>query len=248
MREVTFRNILPSNWNPTITFVQAVDALSPVAHWRMGDPVGSTSFTDRIASATAAITGTAGSSYQLDQPGMLASDSDAAVLFNGGYAASAAATKWALGTGDFSAFVIAKWTSAAFSTISGVRDGSASNVLFLFTANRTAAGQVGVEGWNWNNEKLLATDKAYNDGKPHALGVTYEAGTNTMRLYVDGALKVTQVQTGSNPRPTVSTMSVRIANNFGSQPFPGTLDEMVLFDHKLTDADMAGLTAYVATS
>lgn len=230
-------------------FLGAVDSLTPVAHWRLGDAVGSTSLVDRIAGAAAALTGTAGTAYKLAQPGMLTGDSDTAVLFSGGYAASAAAAKWALGTGDFSAFVIAKWTSGAFASIAAVRDGTVANELMLFTINRLAAGQVGCEGWNWSNNYTYtqASDKAYNDGKPHALGLTYEASTNTLRLYVDGALKASRVQSGSYSRPTSASMSARIANNFASQPFPGTLDEMVLFDHKLTDAEMTTLAGFVAT-
>lgn len=125
---------------PSTAFINYVNTLSPVAHWRMDEAVGSTSLVDRIAGDAATLTGTAGTTYALSQPGMLTGDSDTAALFDGGYAASAAAAKWALGTGDFSAFCIAKWTSGALATIAGVRDSTSTNILMLFTINRVTAG------------------------------------------------------------------------------------------------------------
>ncbi|MDR3444692.1 LamG-like jellyroll fold domain-containing protein [Dyella sp.] len=237
----------PLTIDVAVLFVNVIDALLPVAHWRMNETVGSTALIDRVASVSAPLTGTAGTTYTLGATGLVKNDTDKAVLFNSGYAATVADAKWALGTGDFSAFCIAKWTSSAFATMAALRD-SSTNIMFLFTVNRTAAGQVGVESWNWNNEKLIASDKAYNDGKPHALGVTYDSTSNTMRLYVDGALKVTQVQSGSFTRPTTATMGVRIANNFGSQQFLGTFDEFILFNHKLSDSDMANLAAFASAT
>lgn len=248
MRAVAFRNILPSNWSPALSFLDQVDALSPVAHWRM-DETSDTTITDRIGSAVATLNGTAGVNYNFSQPSLLKDDTDASIKFNSnGYAYTAASSKWALGTGDYSFFVIAKWTYTAQATILNCRDSSASNVLAQIVINRATTGDVGVEGSNFGTPGAYyrTTDTPYNDGKPHGIGLTFDSATGIMRLTIDGVYK------GSNtvaiPRPTAATMRANIANNYATQGFLGTVDEVMFFDHKLSDADMAGLASHVATS
>lgn len=221
-------------------FAAYMASLAPVAWWRMDDPVGSTQLSDSIANEKLVLSGT----YTLESPGLVAGDNDKAVAFNGssGMANSAASAKWALGTGDFSVFLIAKWTGTSLTCISTIRDSGPTNILALFTANRNAVGDVGCEGWNWNSQKITVPGP-FNDGTRHVLAQTYKASTNELRFYVDGVLKGTQVQAGSNSRPTASTMTVRAANNFASQYMPGTMDEIALFSRLLSDAEMAGLAS-----
>lgn len=224
-------------------FAAYMASLLPVAWWRMGDPAGSTSLNDSVANEKAVLVGGLGT-YTLGSTGLVSGDSDTAVVFNGGQATTSAAAKWALGSGDFSAFIIAKWAGTALACIADVRDSGNMNLLFLFMVNRASVGDVGCEGWNWSAQKINVAG-SFNDGRRHVLGLTYEAGSNKLRFYLDGALKQTQVQAGANPRPTASTMTLRIANNYNSQTFAGTTDELAVFNRLLSDDDMAALAASV---
>lgn len=228
------------------TFAAYMASLLPVAWWRMGDAVGSTYLNDSVANEQAVLTGTAGTNYTLGSAGLVSGDTDKSVAFNGGSANTSGAAKWALGAGDFSAFCVAKWTSTTLSIVACDRDSSPSNVLFLFTSNRATTGDVGCESWNWQTQKINVAG-SYNDGNRHVLGLTYKTSTNELRFYLDGVLKQTQVQAGALSRPTASTMGARIANNYGSQNLIGTVDEVALFNHLLSDAEMAGAASLALT-
>jgi hypothetical protein len=228
------------------TFAAYMASLLPVAWWRMGDVVGSTYLNDSIANEQAVLTGTAGTNYTLGSPGLVSGDTDKSVTFNGGWANSGATTKWSLGTGDFSAFCIAKWTGTALNVVACDRDASPTNILFLLMVNATSVGDVSCWSWNYGTQKISVAG-SYNDGNRHVLALTYKASTNELRFYVDGVLKQTQVQAGSNSRPTAPTMAAQIANNAGLQPFIGATDEFAVFNRLLNDAEMAGAASLALT-
>jgi hypothetical protein len=220
------------------SFAAYMASLSPVAWWRMNEPLGSTYLNDSIANEQATLSGT----FTLQTAGLVTNDNDKAVSFSGNGAANAPiSSKWTLGSGDFSAFVIAEWTTTALSCIAAIRD-SSTNIMFLFIANLVTSGDIGCETWNWNTQKITISG-SFNDGKRHVLGMSYVASTNTLRFYVDGVLKGTQVQSGSYSRPasTVTSMSPRVANNYSSQYFIGVEDELAFFSRQLTDAEMSNL-------
>jgi len=234
----------------TATFLGLVDSLAPVAHWRMNEASGTT-LVDRVAEAIATLSGSAGVAYFLGQPGLLEGDADTAVRIASGGASTTANAKWALGDGDYSIFLISKWTTTTLATLLSLRGGSSSTILFDLFVNYKGTNNVAAVGNNFNTTGAIANaqDKAYNDGLPHAVGVTYDATAQTLRLYVDGILKATSTASVTRAASTWdSSIQVGIGNNFGANALAGTFDEVVLFDHKLTDTDMANLASFAATS
>lgn len=224
---------------PSVSFVDYVDSLSPVAHWRMDETSGTT-LTDRIGSEVATLTGT----YTLGAASLLNDDSDPSIEWSDGAAYTSAAQKWSLGTGDFSVFLITSWTNTALQTLLAIRDGTTTGVIGVVAVNRTGS-QIEYNPWGSATNRLFTdANDVYNDGDPHAIGASFEATTNTMKLYVDGDLKATKVLTGT--RPTGATMNVTFGANVGlNQNFAGFQDEVVLFDSKLSDADFAALASHV---
>ena len=222
---------------PPTTFSAYALSLAPVAYWRMNETSGTT-LTDSIGGAVATLTG----SYTLNQAGMVTGG--ASVLFSGGYATTSASSTWALGTGDFSMFIIGKWTGTSLAAFASIRDGSANNILGMFFCNRLSTGDAETEGWYWaSGGQIATTGTAHNDGNPHSLCCTYIASTTTLYFYFDGTLVGSKVVGGT--RPTASTMRVNIATNYGTQNFSGNLAELLFYNYALTSTEVSNLAGYV---
>lgn len=239
--------ITPSRFGaaaPSITFANYIASLSPVAWWRMGDAVGSAYLNDAVANEHATLQGT----YTLGVPGLVASDSDAAVqLVSGASCAyTSASSKWALGTGDYSAIIIAKWTTSTVCTVAACRDSTNDGVLFVIVMN-IASGTITVQAQGASaGQAGTSGSVVYNDGNVHVIGIEQKASTRELSLYVDGVFKVTVVQATARPVPT--SANVTIGANIGkNQNFIGTADECALFNTLLSSTQMANISSLVHT-
>lgn len=231
------RIILPTYIPPGTAFSSYIAALNPVAWWRMDDAIGSTKLIDAVAAEQATLQGT----YTLGVAGLAAGDTNTAAQFVSGSscAYTAAGSKWALGSGDYSVIFLAKWTIATLCAPLVVRDSTSTNVMAAFVLNR-ATGSIEVEAQDGTNLFPWTNAASYNNGSVHVLGMSQSAATKTLRLYVDGTLIGSNHLT--NPRPTGSTMNVTIAANVGkNQNFYGTLDEIAMFNKLVTDAQMTDI-------
>lgn len=83
------------------SYAQAINALSPLAYWRLGESSG-TALADQAGAYPLSLSG----DYTLGQPGALDADEDSAVLFQDGVAASSASV---LPTGASDAFSLVFW-------------------------------------------------------------------------------------------------------------------------------------------
>lgn len=221
---------------PPTTFYGYAVTLTPVAYWRMNETSGTT-LADNIGGALATLSG----SYTLNQVGMVSGG--ASVLFSGGYAMTTASATWALGTGDFSIFIFAKWTATGLAGITTIRDSGNTNILSMFFADRLTVNDAEIEGWLWGSGIQIGTGTPENNGLSHSICCTYVFSTQTLSFYFDGSLVGTKTQASAS-RPTSATMQVNIATNFGSQNFPGNLSELLLFNKALTSTQVTTLDSY----
>lgn len=222
------------------TLTKYLTSLSPVALFPMGDSVGSTFLNDTIGGIHATLGGT----YTLGSTSLVVNDPTKSVFWNSASAqgATPAASLWALGTGDFSAHIVMKWTSTTFGTSFTVRD-SSSNILFLVSINRVSSTDVCVECWNFSSSKVSA-GTGFNDGNPHSIYIFYTASSQTLGIYVDGVLKNSAVQSGT--RPTVSTMMGIIGGNVGGiQGQPCNQGFAVFFNKNLTTGQITTISNLV---
>lgn len=208
-------------------YATAVLADSPLAYWRLGEPSG-TSMVDASGNGR---NGTYAGSPTLGAAGMT-TDGDTAVTFNGTsqYATVVSGAWVPTHLVSWSAECWVKFTTTSFAVILSVRIAGGANkaVTVNLLVGRTA-GRIGAETWDWENagSRALATGTS-NDGLKHHVVVTFDKPTNTLKLYVDGALHDTKAQgvtgTGSDRSVTIA------ANNAGVlQWFPGTVDEVALY-------------------
>jgi len=78
---------------------------------------------------------------------------------------------------------------------------------------------------NWT-DRILDTDW-------HHVAATYDGAV--MKIYVDGVLKISNTNTGTLK---TSTSDVYIGNQNTINPFKGTIDEVLLYDRALTEAEI----------
>lgn len=226
---------------PSSEFVNYVDLIGPLAHWRMND--SGSALVDRIAAEQAVLNG---SGYTLGTVGLLAADNDHAVGWTAaGYASTSAKNKWVLGAGDYSAFVLMTTTLPTRGAMLAIRDSGNSNMILVIFIGDVTSGVINTSCWNnWSSNPAKPIDtKTVNDGKVHAVGATYEAATGTSRLYVDGFLVSTKTSALAKPS-AATTVNVMIGANVGVQQWQGVLDEVVLFDKLLTTTQMNTLASY----
>jgi hypothetical protein len=225
-----------------MSYASEVIGLAPVAYWKMNETSG-TNLVDVVGSYAAALEGT----YTLGVTGLLTADADLACTFASSSAARTGYdSRWVLGTGDFSVSTIIKFTNSAFSCFLAIRSGvwpPSSNILVILTTSRIITGDISAETWCWDTVSTrVRSPIAMNDGNAHHVVVTYQNAGQELRLYVDGWLVDTRVQSGT--RSTGVVPRVSIGNNDGSdQPFIGTVDETCLFNYELSDKQVANLAS-----
>jgi len=203
-------------------YAEAINALDPLAYWRLGEASGPT-----LADQTAAHPLTLSGSYTLSQDGALATDLDDAIRFNGGKAETVSPV---FPGGASAAFSIAFWIrvpgtiSQGGTIISQLDVGDPGHLrVILLTSGQVRYVIVG--------DNVVQTSSAASTDW-HMLVFT-RSTTGTGRWYFDGQLDAEL--TGQTT--AVYQTKTRIGTIAGSAP-DVFLDELAIFDDELS-ADQA---------
>lgn len=222
-------------------FRNAIATDTPYMWWRL-DEVSGTALADRSGNGrVASVVGTAGTSYLLNQDG-LAGDGNKAIklLADAGYIRSVAA--YTLPLTNFAQAICFKADAGAGagvltmmnqnadpSTLSGSRDRG-----FVLGSD----GKLYYEYWIGSTARI-ASLATVNDGQRHIAHVVVTATTTT--FFIDGVVQgsLNSVPTASYAgylyvgRTNITDLTSPINTNAG---FRGVVDEMVYFNHALTNA------------
>ena len=215
-----------------IRYRDVVVADGPIAYYRLGDAAGSANAKEEIASAQGMYSG----ACSLGQVGAIASDPDTQVVFDG--TTCKVVLPDAFNFAGTAGFTLEMWASLSFVPTSvrhlftkQIRD--ASNPIDGYAVIYTPA--VGIQ-----LERVVSSANVKTGGplliagrKVHVV-VGYD-GT-TMTLYIDG--QVARTQTDARMANAISTPAL-----IGAQPnggyWPGTLDEVAIYDKPLPAARVA---------
>jgi hypothetical protein len=216
-----------------IDYATLMLSLAPEAYWRLDEGAG-VAPVDKVSGYS--LIGTGGTR---NYPGLLAGDPNPSILCNGTVAYSDADAKWALGSGDFSFSTIILFTYTALASAFCIRVNSGS-VLFVVTTSRFSAGDICCETWSWSDAGTRVRSQPLNNGLPHHVIVSYENASKLLRLYIDGILIDTRLQTGT--RTSAFSPQLVIGNNLGAvQPYIGVQDEIALWKRVVTGEEAARL-------
>jgi hypothetical protein len=230
---------------------------APTAYWRLDD-------TGSLAADVSGngLTGTISSGVTKMTPGLLTGNLDTAMTFDGstGWLNMGNPSGLIPSTGNglsfefWAAYTISNvvngtWVGGRCSIYPGFNVGDLSYGVELsfniagditFEVSRDGSANLNISP----SRRLLTSPLAYNDGKPHHIVGTYGVPTapQVISLYIDGGLisSASFNGGGGNPvwAPYAGTSNVQFAkpptNGFGQTYFPGTLDEIAVYNYALT--------------
>ena len=218
-------------------YFNAVQALSPVAYWRLGETSGTTAADAGPNALHGTYTGTCG----LGADSLISSESDKSLsLSNAGYVSVGAQPK--LNLSAFTIVVVVRLSSLApishlfsnyrtpeaspFSgTILTIRSTGIIELFTSFSYSSDAANRS-------RSTATLATDTTYQVVASFSGGVA--------KLYINGVLDSTH--TGKQA-PEYTDTQANLGGNSNTPSFNGLLDEVCVFNRVLSDAEVAGLYA-----
>lgn len=225
-----------------MTYAAVVAADSPVAWWKLNEASGS-SFVDS-GSGTAANLNLTGSNLLYSQEGLDGLDAGGGTsIFWGGTNAymSIGSLPSKLQFASASNFTIEAWVAidpvktspgAAVVTESYSGDGNVRYMLGFSDGN--AQTRKPSFGWYNGTWRLVQSPDSLDDGSWHHLVGTYDGGANQLELWVDGVSKGTLTPGGVQPTGTESFYVARRWDNGNDQFFTGWVDEVAMYNTKLT--------------
>lgn len=205
----------------TPAYADAVNALGPLAYWRLGEQSGST-LADQASTHPLTLTG----SHTLAQAGAIYHDSDDALFFDGGTAESAGPV---LPTGSGDAFSILFWIRVAPATTPaglflGQFDAVATGHLRLLLLSTGAVRYILTGDATVQSSAVVTSDW-------HMFVLTRSAD-GALSWYIDGNLDVQD--TGHGSAVTNTTFRLGALN---ASPPDVYLDEVAVFDFDLSADD-----------
>lgn len=204
-----------------------------VAYWRLGEASGTTA-----AEELNSITGTYTGSPTLGETGALGNDADTAVTFDGSTQYVSTGSSAALPVANTAAITVAawmKWTATGtVKTALAIRATGANTDSAIIIANFASAGDICV--YHNTGQYVNVTGLGLNDGAwHHVVGVIT---TTTTSVYVDGELKGSGSTTRSSATDACSAYIGADYNGSYLQHFPGTIDDVTVWDVALTESQI----------
>jgi hypothetical protein len=198
---------------------------SPLLYWRLGETSGTTA----VDSSTNGRNGAYQNSPTLGVTGLVRTDSDKAVQFDGvNEYASIASAAWM----NVSAFSVEAWVKTTDTGTSIVsRDNAANSKAWrLWVSSGFASFIVHNGGSNYT----LTGATTINDGKTHHVVATYASGT--MLIYVDGVLDGTLSSTAHS---VSGSPAFRVGTERLTAYYNGVIDDVAFYGSALTANQVA---------
>lgn len=238
------RVMMAGSTGPATTFASAIAADSPYLWWRLGESSGTVAADTSGNSRPGTYNGTAGSAYDLSEPGLVG-DANTAVEIksNAGWVMSVGLHPIANSGNGATLAIAIKINSAATSgailtkhSIAPPTSASGSREPWLYMGSD---GKLRAGVWS-GSMSIITSSMAVNDGVRRLIHVRIGAnGTEGVELYVNGAL---DGSVGAAPALTYSGYITAGRNNnsgwtSGADAAAlGILDEVAVFSARLTPA------------
>lgn len=119
--------------------------------------------------------------------------------------------------------------------------GYPNGFVFVIDWNDQIAFYLASSGWS-----IVQTNDTFIDDQWYMVTATYDAGTGTAKVYVDGELGGSGIATYNNFSPYPITIGESYQNNCGTGNMDGAVDEVKIYNRPLSDAEIE--TEYLASS
>lgn len=238
------RVMMAGSTGPAATFASAIAADFPYLWWRLGETSGTVAADTSGNSRTGTYNGTAGSAYDLSEPGLVGDTNTAVeIKSNAGWVMSVGVHPIANSGNGATLAIAIKINSAATSgailtkhSIAPPTSASGSRDPWLYMASD---GKLRVGIWS-GAMSIITSSMAVNDGVARLIHVRIGAnGTEGVELYVNGVL---DGFVGASPTQTFNGYITAGRNNVSGwtggadAAALGILDEVVVFNSRLSAA------------
>ena len=222
------------------TYFDSVDAQAPVAYWRFNEVSGVIAY--NAGSLGQAADGTYGSNVELGQPGLLLSSEDPALRLPAKDVQSRMLlTSLPMPPSAVTVTFLVQGQDDGLSHLLGYAVGSSDNE-FTFGSTAGAFRSI-IQGniFDFQGVDVL-------DGVPHHIGITWQATSGLMSLYVDGRQVGSRTVGTGHELETGGIFVVGqdldsvIPPSFGMDPaqaYAGSIDELAVFGRVLTPQEIA---------
>jgi len=212
-------------------YATTVNALNPIAYWRLGESSGTTANDE-----TGSYDGTYVNTPTLGTTGLIAGDDDTAVTFA---AASSEHVTTGTNVGDFDladSFTLLAWITPALDS---------SDDAIIANAYSAAGWELRVTSANKIRFILIEDGGNYKGMDSSVLSGSHFVAAvwngSAISLYVDGSLDNATPVTGGTVTTITTANPVYIARDPNGNYFDGVLDEVTVFDSALSSDDVADL-------
>ena len=219
-----------------MAYADALNALGPVAYWRLGESLGSSTAVDE----TGNYNGTYGGSPVLEATGLLTDDTNTAVTLDGSSYVDAGTGIVVDHTSPFSlcfSVNVASYVTLATQTLLSIRWTSASLNFMVVTSNSSNNLFIGGYGGI-----TLKTPSILNAGTNYHVVITYDGVSpntgSSYKIYLNGSSQ--SISQGPVAQQTLSNTYLG-ANNVGASGLDGTLDDVGIFNYELNQTQVTTL-------
>jgi RHS repeat-associated protein len=213
-------------WQTCTAYSAAVTADAPAGYWRLGEPVGTATAADVSGNAnngsyTAATLGLAGA---------LSGDPSTAAGFDGSSSFVSVPDATSLRPASFTLEAWLKTSSSATSALIAKPYTAGSSLSYgLKLVGGKAVATVETASGSYS----ATSSRSVNDGQWHLLDGSYDAATNTLKIYVDGTSDATTTTAGSLRYNPLAVQLGRYDATAG-QYLNGQVDELAVYASALS--------------
>lgn len=224
------------------SYESVIKDLAPLAYWRLSEATGAPTDEQNFADMTVS-SGT----FTYAQSSGLFIAGDTAIrhgaVGTNEYMSTGKVTGLVPGASGFSVvFLVKPDVDAYYQKWLEWRDygAGAANKNILSLINHNISGfEVVAQPWN-SDVYQAAGAPTVLDGRWHLCGVTYDAGTNTQKMYFDGAVTATRTPSTPPAWPTQASITLfNAAEGVEANSAKCTLDEVAIFDYPLSALQMS---------
>jgi hypothetical protein len=224
------------------SYEATIKNLTPLAYWRLSEATGAPNDEQNFADM-AVSSGT----FTYAQSSGLFIAGDTAIrhgtVGTNEYMSTGKVTGLVPGASGFSVvFLVKPDTNAYYQKWLEWRDygaGAADKPILSFIMHGISGFEVVAQPWSSDVYQAVGAPTVRDD-RWHLCGVTYDAGTNTQKMYFDGAVTATRTPATPPAWPTQASITLfNAAEGVNAYSAECTLDEVAIFDYPLSALQMS---------
>ena len=226
-----------------VSYEATIKNLTPLAYWRLSEATGAPNDEQNFADMTVS----AGTFTYAQSSGLFIAGNTAirhGTVATNEYMSTGKVTGLVPGASGFSiVFLVKPDVNAYYQKWLEWRDygaGAANKTILSFIMHNISGFEVVAQSWGSDVYTQAVGAPTVLDDRWHLCGVTYDAATNTQKMYFDGAVTATRTPATPPAWPTQASITLfNAAEGVEANSAKCTLDEVAIFNYPLSALQMS---------